>query len=373
MNVTRKTIGLINSMEQGGAERQMLFLLESGVVSEIITLSHEKFFDEGMQNITSLSKNANNLSRYIRPLLIPWYVYKLSRKISRGDVVISFAERSNFVNILSNVFTKHKTIISIRTNPDRANKGLKWFQKQLMKLLYPYADRVVTNSQGVADFLVRNYRLRPKKVTVISNAYNLESIKNQSQEKLEYSDEQYFKHGQVCIAVGRLAYPKGFRHLVNAFKYVHDAVSDAKLIIMGEGRERTLLEDLIKKNNLTEVVYLMGARKNPFSLIAKSKLLVLSSRWEGMPNVIVESLICGTPVVSVDCDFGPRDILNDHVGVITPAMIQPFDTAEHALAQSIVDVLQGEKKFPAFEIHARNILEEKEYVRVADSWKKLCQ
>lgn len=368
-----KIIGLINSMEQGGAERQMLFLLESGIVSEIITLSHEQFFDGGKKTITSLSKNANNLSKYFRPLLIPWYAYKLSRKISCGDTVISFAERSNFVNIISNVFTKHKTIISIRTNPNRANRGLKWFQKQIMKLLYPYADCVITNSQGVAHLLVKNYGLQLKKITTISNAYNLESIKNKSQEKLEHFDEEYFNHGPVCVAVGRLEYPKGFTHLVNAFKYVHAEISDAKLVIVGEGSERVLLEHLIKQNNLTETVYVIGARKNPFPFISKSKLLVISSLWEGMPNVLTESLICGTPVVAVDCDFGPRDILNENVGVITSAMRTPFDVSEQNLAQAMIDVLRETKKFPAFEVHARNILEEKEYAHVADSWKKLCE
>ncbi len=369
----KKIIGLINSMEQGGAERQMLFLLESGVISEIVTLSHEQFFDAGKQTITPLSKNANNLSKYFRPLFIPWYAYKLSRKISCDDVVISFAERSNFVNIISNIFTNHKTIISIRTNPDRANRGLKWFQKQIMKLVYPYADRVVTNSQGVANLLVKHYGLHPEKVVTISNAYNLEYIKNQSQEKLEHSDEQYFNHGPVCVAVGRLEYPKGFTHLVNAFKDVHAIVPDAKLVIVGEGSERKTLEEIIKKNNLEKNVFLIGARKNPFPFISKSKLLVLSSLWEGMPNVLVESLICGTLVVSVDCDFGPRDILNEHVGIVTPAMRAPFDVSEQGLAQAMIDVLQETKKFPAFEIHARNILKEKEYARVADSWKKLSE
>ena len=112
----------------------------------------------------------------------------------------------------------------------------------------------------------------------------------------------------LIIAMGRLTKVKDFSTLIKAFYLVRKKL-DARLIIIGEGELRYELEMLISKHNLQEDILLPGFLKNPFVLIQKANLFVLSSIWEGFPNVLVEAMTCGTPVISTDCNSGPSEIL----------------------------------------------------------------
>jgi glycosyltransferase involved in cell wall biosynthesis len=133
-------------------------------------------------------------------------------------------------------------------------------------------------------------------------------------------DHPWFKPDQppVLIAIGRLEQQKDYPTMIKAFAEVRQA-QPARLLILGEGRDRISLEKLIKEYGLDQDVSLPGFVSNPYAYLSRADLFVLSSRWEGLPTVLIEALCCGTQVVSTDCPSGPREILKDgKYGRLTP-------------------------------------------------------
>jgi len=110
---------------------------------------------------------------------------------------------------------------------------------------------------------------------------------------------------------------KGHDSLINSYLIVKNHLPNSKLIIIGDGPLRNELEQLIEKLALKDEVLLMGLRKNPYKYMAKSDIFVLSSKYEGFPIVLLEALACGLPIISTDCETGPREILdNGHYGLL---------------------------------------------------------
>jgi glycosyltransferase involved in cell wall biosynthesis len=191
-------------------------------------------------------------------------------------------------------------------NCNRAQRA-RW--RRVIRWLYPCADSVIAVSRGVAEDLVRIVPGISAKLRVINPPVDVDRI-----QQLSYNepDHPWFKNGnhQVILGVGRLFRVKDFPTLVRALARVRQAKS-VKLVILGEGEERQRLEALISELGLTEDVSLPGFAKNPFAHMRRSSVFVLSSVTEGCPNVLLEALACGCPVVSTDCPSGPREILQD--------------------------------------------------------------
>jgi glycosyltransferase involved in cell wall biosynthesis len=140
----------------------------------------------------------------------------------------------------------------------------------------------------------------------------------------------------VVLGVGRLSPQKDFATLIRAFARVR-MHRPARLMILGHGPERASLEALALAQGLADSVLLPGWVTNPYAFMARAGVFVLSSRWEGLPSVLIEALVCGTPVVATDCLSGPREILEDgRYGRLVPV------GDEEALAAAIDAALAGE-------------------------------
>lgn len=179
----------------------------------------------------------------------------------------------------------------------------------LMKAVYPGADTVVAVSQGVADDLAATTGLRRSRIQIIYNPVITQDLREKAQKPLEHP---WFQDGQppVLVAVGRLTAQKDYPNLLQAFALVHQS-RRVRLVILGEGEERQALEKMIQELGLAEDVSLPGFVDNPYPYMVHAAVYVLSSRWEGLPTVLIEALYCGTPIVSTDCPSGPREILKD--------------------------------------------------------------
>jgi glycosyltransferase involved in cell wall biosynthesis len=187
----------------------------------------------------------------------------------------------------------------------------------LIKHFYPWADYIIGNSQGVAADLGKITGLPAERIRVIYNPVVTPELQAKTQAPLQHP---WFAPGQppVLLAVGRLTQQKDFPTLIQAFAEVrrHQA---ARLLILGEGPDRPQLEGLIKTLNLEQDVALFGFVENPYAYMARAALFILSSRWEGLPTVLIEALFCGVPVVATDCPSGPREILaGGQYGALTP-------------------------------------------------------
>lgn len=178
---------------------------------------------------------------------------------------------------------------------------------KLMSYCYPWADRIVAVSNGVADDLVGTVGLCRDRIRVIYNPVVGPEIVERAKEPVVHP---WFEPGgyPVILGVGRLRQQKDFSTLIEAFARVRSQ-RPARLVILGEGEERPELEALVEDLGMQNDVLLPGFVDNPYAYMARAAAFVLSSKWEGFGNVLVEAMTVGTQVVSTDCLSGPREIL----------------------------------------------------------------
>ncbi|BAU50347.1 glycosyl transferase [Sulfurifustis variabilis] len=176
-----------------------------------------------------------------------------------------------------------------------------------MRLFYPGADLIVAVSQGVADDIVHLAQLAPDRVRVVPNPVwtpRLERLAREAPAHPWFSEPSV----PLVLSAGRLTRQKDFPTLIRAFAQVR-AERPCRLMILGDGGQRDDLLALAKQLGVAEDVALPGFQANPYAYVAHASLFVLSSVWEGSPNVLTEALALGIPVVSTDCPSGPREIL----------------------------------------------------------------
>ena len=172
---------------------------------------------------------------------------------------------------------------------------------------YPRADAILAVSEGVADDLARNVGLPRERIRVTHNPVATDDLARRAAEPLEHP---WLTAGAapVVLGVGKLMPQKGFDVLLEAFARLRKGRA-ARLVILGEGPERRRLERLARDLGIAGDVALPGFVANPFAWLARCGVFALSSRWEGLPSVLIEALACGCPVVSSDCPSGPSEIL----------------------------------------------------------------
>ena len=197
--------------------------------------------------------------------------------------------------VRTTVGVQHNGIFTSRRETHRARKS------------YPYTDAVVGVSSGVTSELAGLPGISPNRLHTI---YNPVVPKDLLQKANEIPDHFWFNEPgpPIVLAIGRLNEKKDFPTLLTAFARLL-AQRSARLIVLGEGPLRPTLLALAHNLHISEHVDFPGFVRNPFAYLAKARLFVLSSRYEGLPTVLIEAMACGCPVVSTDCPFGPDEIL----------------------------------------------------------------
>lgn len=299
----------------GGVERTNIGLakelIKQGYAVSFVTINPSNHFVDEVTEIgiefVVLSAKSAFLSQ---PAFVKWL---RNRKKVVGSVVVISCQY--YVNILCLLFYPFwgrnvSHILSERNHFDEFKVNRNGLKKniimRLVPVLYRFADNIIANSSELAEDLER---ITGREVSVIYNPTVNERLLSLSQEVIV---EKWFEQAKrpVIIAVGRLSLQKDFTTLISAFAELK-CTHDATLVILGVGDEEVRLNELIKSHNLESSVIMPGFIENPYKFMKAADLFVLSSIYEGLPNVLIEALALGTNVISTACKSGPTEILSD--------------------------------------------------------------
>ena len=171
-----------------------------------------------------------------------------------------------------------------------------------MRKFYNFSDFVICNSNGVKLDLINNVKVRKDKTFLLPNSLNTNQILKKSKEKFKDIYSPYF------LYAGRLSKQKNVHQMINSFHTFYLNDKRYKLLIFGQGSEKNRLLRLIKKFKLERSIIIKSFNNNIFKYIKNSKGVLLSSKWEGMPNILLQSLYLDKPVLSTDCRSGPKEL-----------------------------------------------------------------
>lgn len=347
-------------MQKGGAERVISLLLKELENEQNLKL-HFVMMEDGIdydlpKSISPIILSNSKKSGLQKLLELPFVALKLKKYIKENsiDTVMSFLYRPNYINILVKIFgSNHKSIINIRSTTSRyKNEGfLGKINLFLINSLFDKSDLIISNSQGVDEDLksLMNITTNTK---VIYNPVDIEYI-NIKKDICEDVDSEFKENKKYIISVGRLIPLKRNIDLIKAFFELQKSDDSLELIFLGDGVLRgDLINDCIKLG-IKEKVHFLGNVKNPFYYLSKSNLFVLNSEIEGFPNVLVEAMACGLPVISSDCKSGPREILEDE---------------KYGLLYSVgdIDKLKEKMKFYLYEDIDRENIQSKSLKKIED-------
>jgi len=356
----RHIVFINSSMVCGGAERVITLLTEywagMGTRTTVVTIhspdrDHYSLdprvgrvsLDAKRESKNFLDGFGNNLRR----------VAKLRRAIRslRPSVVISFQDTNNVLTLIASAGLSVPTIVCERNDPRMKAKSPIW--AGLRRLVYRRANMLVVQTQSLVEWARK--LVGADKVYVLPNPVAQPAVT-----AISPTERQ-----ETIVAVGRLVRQKGFDMLLEAI-----SLCDHRWVleIVGDGPERRNLELLARTLGISDQVRFVGRVTNPGVHYQKAALFVLSSRYEGFPNVLVEAMACGLPAISFDCASGPAEIIRHGVdGILVP----PEDA--HALARAIDTLMMNPRQRLSMAKRAHEVVHRFATAKIVSEWDSLIQ
>ena len=306
----------IPSYAAGGAERVALLmaraLAERGLrIDLVVSCAHGGLRDEELPGVNKVELGAIN-----ELLATPRWVRYLKR--ARPRCAISMIHTANIASGIGRYLVPDVPVIvsqhyAIRCEPDAQWWFRRWLGFGPERFAYRRVERLTGCSQGVADDAAEVFDVPPHRVLSLPNP------RHSHEASLELTPAQRPLFDKpVLLAVGRLTPQKDFGMLLRAFADLSSR-HDLNLVILGEGPERASLEAQAQELGVADRVFLLGFVDNAEAFMRRARLFLMSSRNEGLPMVLIEALGAGTAIVSTDCHFGPRELLDDgRLGRLTP-------------------------------------------------------
>jgi glycosyltransferase involved in cell wall biosynthesis len=324
-NSKLKIAVFVANLYGGGAERMMLNLAKGlakkGIETQLVlAIAEGPYLNEIPNSIKVIDLKSKRVLCSVNKLR----KYLVEQK---PDVLISTLSRVNIAAILAKSFSGVNTKLILREANTfsvylDSNKGI-WDKiiDYMIKKLYRRGDKIVAVSEGVANDLKKTLPNLKNKITVIYNPVIDEEVFEKADEPVD-NDWLNDKKVPVIIAVGRISEQKDFSTLIKAFNIVLRQ-KEIRLLILGKynenDQEYLKLIELIDKLDINDKVKFEGFVTNPFSYLSRASVFVLSSKWEGLPGVLIQALACGCPAVSTDCPSGPNEVINNEsIGYLSP-------------------------------------------------------
>jgi len=231
----------------------------------------------------------------------------------RPDVILSSAPEISFLTLLLRTFFPVRTRVLVRQNgtvsAGLAHGGVPRYTRLLYRLLYRRADRVICQSRAMAEDLAHETGVRNEQIVVLPNPVDLEGILAARDAPSAWNGP-----GPHLLAVGRLSREKGFDLLIEALARLRKGFPEADLILVGSGREEMALKTLCRSLGLETAVHFAEQVDPPYVFFPGATLFVVPSRYEGMPNAMLEAAAAGLPLVSTPASGGLVDLLTGRPG-----------------------------------------------------------
>lgn len=333
MNTRPRLLLLIPHLGGGGAERVMA-LLANGLSTE----KYELYL--GLITQAEAGKEGLPSSIQIHALGAPrvragaFRLVQLVRRL-KPDLILSGMFHLNFLVLLLRPLFPRGSCILVRQN-GTASASLSFdrlpsYTRLLYRLLYRRADRVICQTDSMADDLAREMSLPKNRIAVLPNPIDVDEIRNSVNPIAPLGAS-----GPLLLAVGRLSWEKGFDLLLHALAIVQRDVHNARLVIAGSGSEEAALRAECLTLGLDSAVHFAGYVNHPWLSFSNATVFVLPSRHEGLPNALLEAAAAGLPIVALPASEGVVELLRDQPGV----WLAPEVSAE-SLAASLLAALNA--------------------------------
>lgn len=326
---------IITKLNGGGAERcasnLSIELSKKYNVKLIVFDSTNMTYPYGGELIDLKIPNSNGLLNKVINVIKRVNKVREVKKKYKIDCSISLLDGPNIVNVLSSC--GEKTIVSVRNM--LSHEPMNNLRKKLVRYTSLHSDVTVSLSEMVKYDLVNYFKIPKEKITTIYNHCDAQLLRNLSEKNPIGINVDPDKANFVTM--GRLNKQKGQWHLIRAFQNVVKAIPNAHLYIMGSGKYEQQLKNLISELHLENSITITGYIKNPHGIYSQCEAFVFPSLFEGLGNVLLEALAFDMPIISSDCEAGPREILAPNTDLQTKAL--DMELAEYGVLVPVCDGL----------------------------------
>lgn len=305
----RRLLFVLPNLESGGAERVVLTLLKNldrlRYELHLAVLNNQgKFSEEVPRDVRFYDLKTIRVRKAFPTLL------RLVRQL-RPEILFSTLGHLNLALILLKPLYPPQTRLLVRettiVTENLRDLPYAWAWKGLYRLLYNRAEGIICLCDSMIKDLAEHFKVSLNRMIRIYNPIDVEAVQRQAGQG--ENPFQSFGPGPHLVAAGRLSFEKGFDRLIQAFPALLTQKQEARLWILGQGKLEVVLKDSIRRIGLEGKVTLVGFQQNPFLWFKHADLFVLPSRFEGLPNTLLEALACGCPVVALDHPGGTAEIL----------------------------------------------------------------